>query len=149
MAPVQVPVVQTEEIEEDEVETVPIDSLDIPDGSNAPVLFREKDKAVTKEDRDSDHQYARKALQSLIERGQTLLEEAIEHAESGGPKDVEAAAEVIAATSDAVERLMKIHKIMADVEKPNINATQVNIDKQQVVQLTTKELLDMIERGGE
>lgn len=122
-----------------------IDVPAVPVKVNPPTLYDREENAVTEGERNADLRYARKSLQDLIEKGHTLVDTAIEHAEEGGSKDVEAAAAAVSATADSIEKLVKIHKHIADVEKP----TQVNIGQQQVLNVTTNDLLEAVLKRNE
>ena len=134
-----------EELNEDEYEAIE-DS-----GMKAPVLYNVQDKLpITDEEQASDLQYSRKAMQSIIDRSQKVLELSIKNIEeSGSDRSIEVATEAVNSAINASEKLVDLHD---KLEKLKIAKAKLNglgsgnsfVQNQTVIQMTTAELLDRL-----
>ena len=134
-----------EELNEDEYEAVE------DNGMKAPVLYNVQDKLpITDEEQASDLQYSRKAMQSIIDRSQKVLELSIKNIEeSGSDRSIEVATEAVNSAINASEKLVDLHD---KLEKLKIAKAKLNglgsgnsfVQNQTVIQMTTAELLDRL-----
>jgi hypothetical protein len=111
--------------------------------TTAPVVILSDAPPITDSNIDQDVDYARRTLESLLNRSQQLVEIAIESAEQGQARDIEVAAKTIDTAVSAAERLVELHQKIKDINK-NTNAgcgsgnTFVN---NQTINVTTSDLL--------
>lgn len=117
----------------------------------APVLYNSQDSIpISDEEQASDLQYSRKAMQSIIDRSQKVLELSIKNIEeSGSDRSIEVATEAVNSAINASEKLVDLHD---KLEKLKIAKQKLNglghgnsfVQNQTVIQMTTAELLDRL-----
>lgn len=97
------------------------------------------------EDREKDYQAVRLELYSLIQKGQNLIDGAIEVAEqSQHPRAYEVASTSIKNVADIAEKLMDLHKKLNDVTNEETNISQTNVQNNVFVTGTTSEVMKML-----
>lgn len=113
----------------------------------APVILSTEATPLQTKDVDSDIDYSRRTIQSLVNRSQQLVEIALENAAEGDSRSVEVAAKSIDTALSAAERLVELHEKLNKLKNgPGKEQGSGNTYIQaQTINMTTDELLKKLE----
>ena len=99
-------------------------------------------------DRESDYEYTRSQLYSLIEKGQEAVNGALELAQEGdSARSYEVAINGIKNVSEIAEKLIDLQKKMKDIDETAVTNNQTNVTNNSVFVGSTTDLQKMIKEG--
>ena len=105
-------------------------------------------RASDKTDRDSEYEYSRNQLYSLIEKGQEAVNGALELAQEGdSARSYEVALNGIKNVSEIAEKLIDLQKKMKELDETHVTNNQTNVTNNSVFVGSTTELQKMIKQG--
>lgn len=106
--------------------------------------------ADKEQDKEKDYQHIRTELYALIQKGQTLIDGAMDVAEqSQHPRAYEVAINSVKNVSEIAEKLMDLHKKLNDVTNEDTNVSQTNVQNNVFIAGTTSEIMKMIKEANQ
>lgn len=108
----------------------------------------EEEVEDTRSDRESDYEYTRSQLYSLIEKGQEAVNGALELAQEGdSARSYEVAINGIKNVSEIAEKLMDLQKKVKEIDESVVTNNQTNVTNNSVFVGSTTDLQKMIKEG--
>ena len=104
------------------------------------IVIRDKE-----EDKERDYQHIRNEYYSLLQKGQTLIDGAMDVAEqSHHPRAYEVAGNNLKTVAEIMEKLMDLHRKFNEVTTEDTKISQTNVQNNVFVAGTTSEIMKLL-----
>lgn len=104
------------------------------------IVVRDKE-----EDKERDYQHIRNEYYSLLQKGQTLIDGAMDVAEqSQHPRAYEVAGNNLKTVAEIMEKMMDLHRKFNEVTTEETKVSQTNVQNNVFVAGTTSEVMKML-----